>query len=264
MSAAGDRAGAFLMGLWAVEGVDMVGAIWMNRLSQMVPSFPGGGGADDVEGGVRRSDRALQFFQFIEALHGCSSGTDSPKLAASLAVSGQTVARYLDLLCDLMLVRRLRPWAANEGKRLVRVRDSGIAHALLGLTDFDDVIGHPVVGGSWEGWLIENLLAVAPPATQAYFYRSSKGAEIDLVLELPQAPAMGDRDQAQQRAGRKPWPSHCRRGPQGISALCGARGQRMLSAGAWRARDHLGGVAAGAGRDRAEPMRLTTQGTSPG
>ena len=115
---------------------------------------------------------------------------NAAKLAASLAVSGQTVARYLDLLCDLMLVRRLRPWAANVGKRLVRtpkvyVRDSGIAHALLGLTDFDDLIGHPVVGGSWEGWVIENLLAVAPPATQAYFYRSSAGAEIDLVLELP-------------------------------------------------------------------------------
>lgn len=115
---------------------------------------------------------------------------NAAKLAASLAVSGQTVARYIDLLCDLMLVRRLRPWAANEGKRLVRtpkvyVRDSGIAHALLGLGDFNDVVGHPIVGGSWEGWVIENLLAVAPPATQAFFYRSSAGAEIDLVLELP-------------------------------------------------------------------------------
>jgi predicted AAA+ superfamily ATPase len=113
---------------------------------------------------------------------------NAAKLAASLAVSGQTVARYLDLLTDLMLVRRLRPWAGNEGKRLVRtpkvyVRDSGLAHALLGLSDFDDVIGHPVAGGSWEGWVVENLLAVAPPATQAFFYRSSAGAEIDLVLE---------------------------------------------------------------------------------
>jgi predicted AAA+ superfamily ATPase len=115
---------------------------------------------------------------------------NAAKLAASLAVSGQTVARYIDLLSNLMLIRRLRPWAANEGKRLVRtpkvyVRDSGIVHALLGLTDFDDVIGHPVVGGSWEGWVVENLLAVAPAATQAFFYRSSAGAEIDLVLELP-------------------------------------------------------------------------------
>lgn len=114
---------------------------------------------------------------------------NAAKLASSLAVSGQTVARYLDLLSDLMLVRRLRPWSNNEGKRLVRtpkvyVRDSGIAHALLGLGTFDDVVGHPVAGGSWEGWVIENLLAVAPSATQAFFYRSSGGAEVDLVLEL--------------------------------------------------------------------------------
>ncbi len=115
---------------------------------------------------------------------------NAAKLAGSLAISGQTVARYMDLLCDLMLVRRLAPWAANEGKRLVRapkvyVRDSGIVHALLGLASFNDVVGHPVVGGSWEGWVIENLLAIAPMGTQGYFYRSAAGAEIDLVLELP-------------------------------------------------------------------------------
>ena len=115
---------------------------------------------------------------------------NASKLAASLAVSGQTVARYLDLLADLMLVRRLRPWAGNEGKRLVRapkvyVRDSGLAHALLGLSGFDDIVGHPVAGGSWEGWIVENLIAAAPQGTSAYFYRTSVGAEVDLVLELP-------------------------------------------------------------------------------
>lgn len=115
---------------------------------------------------------------------------NAAKLAASLAVSGQTVARYLDLLADLMLVRKLAPWVENEGKRLVRspkvfVRDSGVVHALLGLTTFDDVVGHPVSGGSWEGWIIENLLAVAPSGAQAYFYRTSAGAELDLLLELP-------------------------------------------------------------------------------
>ena len=116
---------------------------------------------------------------------------NAAKLAASLAVSGQTVARYVDLLCDLMLLRRLRPWGSNGSKRLVRtpklyVRDSGLVHALLGLSSYDDVLAHPVVGGSWEGWVIENLLAVAPASTEAFFYRSSAGAEIDLVLELPQ------------------------------------------------------------------------------
>ena len=115
---------------------------------------------------------------------------NAARLAASLAVSGQTVARYLDCLSDLMLVRRLRPWASNEGKRLVRspkvyVRDSGLVHALLGLVTFDDVISHPVVGGSWEGWVIENILAVVPEGTQAFFYRTSAGAELDLLLDLP-------------------------------------------------------------------------------
>lgn len=93
-------------------------------------------------------------------------------------------------MVDLMLVRRLSPLAGNVGKRLVRspkvfVRDSGVVHALLGLTTFDDLISHPVVGGSWEGWVIENLLAVAPQGTQGFFYRTAAGAELDLLLELP-------------------------------------------------------------------------------
>jgi uncharacterized protein len=122
--------------------------------------------------------------------HEQGQNLNAAKLAASLAVSGQIVARYLNLMADLMLVRRLRPWAQIEGKRLVRapkvcVRDSGLVHALLGLTTLDDVLAHPVIGGSWEGWVIDNLLATAPLCTQAYFCRSAAGAEIDLVLELP-------------------------------------------------------------------------------
>lgn len=113
---------------------------------------------------------------------------DASKLAASLAISGQTVARYIDLLCDLMLVRRLPAWSGNVGKRLVRspkvyVRDSGVVHALLGLQTLDDVLGHPVAGSSWEGFVIEQLLAAAPQA-EASFYRTSHGAEADLVLQL--------------------------------------------------------------------------------
>ncbi len=111
---------------------------------------------------------------------------DQSKLAASLAISGQTVNRYIDLLCDLMLVRRLPAWIGNVGKRLVRspkvyVRDSGIVHALLGLQDFDAVLSHPVAGASWEGFVIEQLIAAAPQA-QASFYRTSHGAEADLIL----------------------------------------------------------------------------------
>lgn len=110
------------------------------------------------------------------------------QLAASLAVSGQTVARYIDLLCDLMLVRRLPAWHGNVGKRLVRapkvyVRDSGIVHALLGLADLQAVLAHPVAGASWEGFVIEQLIAAAPQA-EASFYRTSHGAEADLVLSF--------------------------------------------------------------------------------
>ncbi len=115
---------------------------------------------------------------------------NAAKLAASLALSGQTVARYVDLLCDLMLVRRLPAWHSNSGKRLVKapkvyVRDSGLTHALLGLPTRDTVLGHPVAGGSWEGWVIENLIAAAPRDTQSSFYRTSAGAELDLILEFP-------------------------------------------------------------------------------
>jgi len=111
------------------------------------------------------------------------------KLAASLAISAQTVARYIDVLCDVMLVRRLQAWASNGGKRLVRspkivVRDSGLVHALLGLRTLDDVLAHPVAGGSWEGLVIENLIGAAPWGTQVSFYRSAGGAEADLVLEF--------------------------------------------------------------------------------
>lgn len=115
---------------------------------------------------------------------------NAARLAASLGVSGQTIGRYIDLLCDLLLVRRLQPWARQSSKRLVKapkvyVPDSGLVHALLGLGTYAELLSHPVVGGSWEGWIIENLIASAPPQTQASYYRTAVGAEIDLLLELP-------------------------------------------------------------------------------
>lgn len=122
--------------------------------------------------------------------HGQGTLLNASRLAAGLSISAPTVTRYIDLLVDLLLVRRLSPLHANTGKRLVKspkvyVRDSGLLHALLGVSNYDDLLGHPVVGASWEGFVIENLLAAAPPRTQASFYRSSAGAEIDLVLDLP-------------------------------------------------------------------------------
>jgi hypothetical protein len=114
---------------------------------------------------------------------------NASRLAAALMVSAQTITRYIDLLADLLLVRRLRPFHRNAGKRIVRspkvyIRDSGIVHSLLGIADFNTLSGHPVVGASWEGFVIENLLAAAPDLTTATFYRTSAGAEIDLVLEI--------------------------------------------------------------------------------
>ena len=122
--------------------------------------------------------------------HGQGTLLNAAKLAASLALSSPTVSGYIDLLVDLLLVRRLRPFHANVGKRLVRspkiyIRDSGLVHALLGIDGHNTLAGHPVAGASWEGFVIENLLAVAPPGTAASFYRTRAGAEIDLLLELP-------------------------------------------------------------------------------
>jgi predicted AAA+ superfamily ATPase len=122
--------------------------------------------------------------------HNQSELLNAANLARALAIDNKTVARYLDLLVDLLLVRRLQPWHSNAGKRLVKspkvyVRDSGIVHALLRLPTREDVLGHPVIGGSWEGFVIESLVAAAPEGTDATFYRTSAGAEIDLVVTLP-------------------------------------------------------------------------------
>jgi len=112
------------------------------------------------------------------------------QLARNISVDTKTAGNYIDLLSDLLLVRRLAPWHDNQGKRLVKspkvyVRDSGLVHALLHITSKDDLLSHPVVGASWEGFCIENLLACAPRRVQAYFYRSSGGAEVDLLLQWP-------------------------------------------------------------------------------
>lgn len=114
---------------------------------------------------------------------------NASKLASGIGVTSPTVGSYLGLLVDLLLIRRLTPYYRNIGKRLVKspktyIRDSGLLHALLGIGDFDTLLGHPVFGASWEGFVIENLLSVAPPHTEASFFRTARGAEIDLVLEM--------------------------------------------------------------------------------
>ncbi len=119
--------------------------------------------------------------------HGQAQQMNAARLASGLGVSGHTVARYLDLLVDLLLVRRLPAWSGNVGKRLVKspkvyVRDSGIVHALLGLESLDDVLGHPVAGPSWEGMVLESAHAAAGDFP-FFYYRTSAGAEIDVVIE---------------------------------------------------------------------------------
>ncbi|MCC7412673.1 MAG: ATP-binding protein [Gammaproteobacteria bacterium] len=137
-------------------------------------------------------------------------------LARALAVDGKTVAAYLDLLVDLLLVRRLAPWHGNVKKRLVKspkiyVRDSGLVHALLGIGDHEALLAHPVAGGSWEGLAIESLIGAAPAGTEAYFFRTAVGAEIDLLLQRP--------------GERKPWAIEIKRGlapklERGYHAAC--------------------------------------------
>jgi predicted AAA+ superfamily ATPase len=111
------------------------------------------------------------------------------RFASSLAISTPAVTRYIELLVDLQLVRRLRPWSGNVGKRLVKspkvyIRDSGMTHALLDLETWEDILGHPVAGASWEGFVIENLIAAAGDRRTPYFYRTEDGAELDLLFEL--------------------------------------------------------------------------------
>lgn len=127
---------------------------------------------------------------WIMLAHSQGQNLNASKLAGNLSTSSPTVTSYIDLLVDLLLLRRLQPYHTNTQKRLVKspriyVRDSGLVHALLNLQDYNTLSGHPVFGASWEGFVIKNLLSVAPPQTKASYYRTSAGAEMDLVLELP-------------------------------------------------------------------------------
>jgi len=130
---------------------------------------------------------------WIMLAHGQGTNINASKLAASLEVSSVSVGRYIDLLVDLLLVRRLQPYTTNIKKRLVKsprvyVRDSGITHALLNIGTYNDLLGHPVVGKSWEGFVIENIMSILPQGTQAFYYRTAGGAEIDLLIEFASNP----------------------------------------------------------------------------
>ena len=110
-------------------------------------------------------------------------------LGGNLEVDGKTISHYLDILVDLLLVRRLEPWHTNVKKRLIKsprfyIRDSGILHRLLNISDYNALLSNPVLGKSWEGFVVENILSILPSGIGRYFYRTAAGAEIDLVLKI--------------------------------------------------------------------------------
>lgn len=139
--------------------------------------------------GPRIAAETLRRFWTMLAHH--QSGLlNASDFARGLGLDSKTIANYLDLLVDLLLVRRLEPWHSNTAKRLVKsprvyVRDSGLVHTLLGLGEEEAILGHPVAGGSWEGFVVESLIAAAPEGSLANFYRTAAGAEIDLLITLP-------------------------------------------------------------------------------
>lgn len=121
--------------------------------------------------------------------HSQGSFLNASRLASGLSVSAPTVTSYIDLLADLLLVRRLPAYHTNAGKRLTKspktyVRDSGLLHALLGIRSHDELLGHPVLGASWEGFVIENLLLCAPEQVRPSVYHAAGGGEVDLVLDF--------------------------------------------------------------------------------
>ena len=125
-----------------------------------------------------------RFWNMVAHYHG--QIWNAAELARALAVNESTVRRYLDLMTGVFMVRQLPPWFENLGKRQVKapkvyVRDTGLLHALLGITNQRDLEHHPKVGASWEGYAVEEILKALRP-DDAYYWATHNGAEIDLVL----------------------------------------------------------------------------------
>lgn len=122
--------------------------------------------------------------------HSHAQQVNYSRLGESLGVSNKTIKNYVDTLSDFYMVRQLQPWSGNTGKRLVKapklyLRDSGLLHRFLGITDMEGLLGHPAIGASWEGLVLENSLRRLSDQWQYSYYRTSAQAEIDLILEGP-------------------------------------------------------------------------------
>ncbi len=131
----------------------------------------------------------MRFWQMVAHSHG--QIWNGSKIAASLGVSSPTIRRYLDLFQDTYMIRQLQPCHGNLKKRLVKspkvyLRDTGLLHALLGVPDTDTLLGHPCAGSSFEGWIIEQIVSQIPSHWSVSFYRTSAGAEIDLIIQPTQ------------------------------------------------------------------------------
>ncbi|MCE7057416.1 ATP-binding protein [Algoriphagus sp. AGSA1] len=131
--------------------------------------------------------RMKRFWSMLAHYHGQQAVLT--EIAKSLEVSHTTARNYLDILQDFFMVRQVHPWSGNTKKRLVKtpkvyIRDTGLLHSLLNISSFDQLLGHPAVGASWEGFVMENILNQLPADWTASYYRSSNQAEIDLVLEF--------------------------------------------------------------------------------
>lgn len=133
------------------------------------------------------ASRLRRFWTMLAHLQG--ENVNCSALGGNLEVDGKTVAHYLDILVDLLLVRRLEPWHGNIKKRLIKsprfyMRDTGILHRLLGISTYEALLSNPIIGKSWEGFVMENILSILPLSIEAYYYRTSSGAEVDLVLNI--------------------------------------------------------------------------------
>ncbi len=126
----------------------------------------------------------LRFWRMLAHVHGQIWSAADP--ARSLGVSEPTVRRYLDTLTRTLMVRQLQPWHENLGKRQVKTpkiyfRDSGLLHALMGVSTLPELLAHPRCGASWEGFALEQVLRLAHP-DEAYFWATHQGAELDLPM----------------------------------------------------------------------------------
>ncbi|MCC6271732.1 MAG: DUF4143 domain-containing protein, partial [Microbacteriaceae bacterium] len=132
--------------------------------------------------------RMKRFWTMLAHYHGSQAKLSD--IGKSLEVSHTTARTYLDILTDFYMIRQVQPWAGNTKKRLVKspkiyLRDTGLLHKLLNISDFESLLGHPAAGASWEGFVAENIIADLSSKWQYSYYRTTAQTEIDLILEGP-------------------------------------------------------------------------------